>query len=83
MGEEQVLGDNRIVGDLSEGFRAWSVSVLGHAFEGAWSVSVLGHAFVGAWSVSVLGHAFEGAVWYDMVDVELVGCDTEVTSQVA
>ena len=57
MGEEQVLGDNRIVGDLSEGLRAWSVSVL--------------------------GHAFEGAVWYDMVDVELVGCDTEVTSQVA
>ena len=70
MGEEQVLGDNRIVGDLSEGLRAWSVSVLGHAF-------------VGAWSVSVLGHAFEGAVWYDMVNVELVGCDTEVTSQVA
>ena len=71
MGEEQVLGDNRIVGDLSEGLRAWSVSVLGHA------------PFVGAWSVSVLGHAFEGAVWYDMVNVELVGCDTEVTSQVA
>ena len=50
MGEEQVFGDNRIVGDLSEGLRAWSVSVLGHA------------PFVGVWSVSVLGHAFEGAV---------------------
>ena len=49
MGEEQVFGDNRIVGDLSEGLRAWSVSVLAHTpFEGAWSVSVLGHAFEGA-----------------------------------